>query len=297
MNGTRLERFKLTITRDPANDYERYVTALGYAPDENGQFRAVKKIQATLTKLRWASVLPPAALAITGALDVGGNATIDARSNHCSGGSPSGGSMSTGTTARTGNSAIYGPGNDVANELADMPQGSLNSVPTMTWDELQTLRALAKATGTYYQGPTTFDGNNPLPSQGGIVFIDTTTGNDLTVGPPATPTSEMGTVTITGSQTFSGWIIALGDVTVSGTVSLTGSIYARNDFVFDGNGTITGAVTTANKLLTVQSSVDSTQSGNSTLNYHCTAAQTGGGTVSATGWVLKPLTYREVEGS
>lgn len=289
--------FRLTITE--ATSIQRNVTAVGWAPDDTGQLRAVKKIQATATKLVWGTVAPPGALSVKGNLDVGGNATIDARSNHCAGSTPQGGSVSTGvTTLNTGqgdNANIYGYGDDTPNQLGDYPQGPTNTVPTMAWDDLQLLKSLAMAAGTYYQGPTEFNNSNRLPSQGGIVFVDTTTGNDLTTGPPATPTSEMGNVTVTGNQTWSGWIIAIGDVTVTGTVNLTGSIYTRNDFVFNGNGQIRGAVTAENTLLTVQSSIDSSAGGSSTILYDCSAAQTGGGTVTSK-WLVKLGTFREVEG-
>ena len=87
----------------------------------------------------------------------------------------------------------------------------------------------------------------------------------------------------------------MGDIAVSGTVNLTGALYARNDFSFNGNGVITGAVIAENKMGTVQSSVDSSQSGNSRIIYNCPLFQSGGGTV-ATKWTVKPGTFREVMG-
>ncbi|MBI2218378.1 MAG: hypothetical protein HYU51_13885 [Candidatus Rokubacteria bacterium] len=279
-----------------AND--RTITAVGWAPDSTGQLRAAKKIQLTLTKLTWGTTSPNCALCIKGKLDVGGNAEVDARSGTCSGSpAPAGGTVSTGTTTRTGSSNIYGPGNDIANEGADMPasqpDGEVNY--SLTTEDLLILKSIAQANGRYYQGAVTFDGSNALPSGGGVVFVDTTTGADLTTTPSMTPTEQMGNVTITGNQTFNGWIIAMGDITVSGTVSLTGTVYARNDFVFNGNGTITGNVTGENKLGTLRSSVDASLGGSSRIVYNCQAAKTGGGTI-ASGWQVKPQTYREVDG-
>jgi hypothetical protein len=125
-----------------------------------------------------------------------------------------------------------------------------------------------------------------------VVFVDTTTGNDLT---PSTPSGEAGNVTVSSNQTWNGWIIAMGDVSISGTVSITGAVYARNDFVFTGNGTIRGAVFTGNKMGTIASTVDSSTTGTAQIIYDCPAFQSGGNTISQV-WSLKKGTFRETEG-
>ncbi|MBI2218521.1 MAG: hypothetical protein HYU51_14630 [Candidatus Rokubacteria bacterium] len=280
---------------------ERTITAVGWAPDTTGQLRAAKKIRATLARLGWTNANPNCALCIKGVLDLGGNAEINALGNYCAGSTPLSGSLSTGNTpAPTGSAEVYGPGDTEPNGSADIlknrPDSEVNY--SLTTDDLELLRAIAQANGTYYRGAVEFNSSNRLPDAGGVVFVDTTTGADLTTTPSMTPTSQMGNVTITGNQTWSGWLIAMGDITISGTVSLTGSIYARNDFVFSGNGTITGTVTAENMLGTTQSSVDSVAAelgGSARIAYHCQAAKTGGGTVQA-GWTLKPGSYLEVDG-
>lgn len=297
--------FTVRLTNGPNPATQKFVTAIGWAPDSSGTLRAARKIEASLTKPAIAMLTPPCALCVRGNLDVSGNATISSWSgtngvSFCAS-SPTGGTMTTGTTSTHGNAySVRGPDDATANEPEDMPAGSSNPVPTFSLDDLDALRAVAKANGTYYKGAVSFTDANPLPLGGGIVFVDTTTGADLNAGPPtsagtATPSSEMGNVSISGSQTWSGWIVAIGDIDVSGTVNLTGALYARNDFSFNGNGTITGAVIAENKMLTVQSSVDSSQSGNSHIVYNCPLFQSGGGTV-ATKWTVKPGTFREVAG-
>jgi hypothetical protein len=291
--------FKLAVS-DGGIANERSVSVVGWAPDSTGQLRAARKIVATLMKLQWAQSDPPCALCVRGQLDVTGNAQITAFAGHsgvtmCSGTVPEGGTMSTGTTTVGGSADIWGPGNAVSNEGVDMPQGAEKVIPGMEWTDLQVLRSIAQANGTYHKGAVAFNNSNRLPAQGGIVFVDTTTGTDLTNTPTQTPESEMGSVTITGNQTWSGWLIVLGDITVSGTVDITGSVYARNDFVFNGNGTITGSVTAENALTTMRSSVDSSASGSSRIVYDCPAARSGGGTVT-TSWLVKPQSYREVDG-
>jgi hypothetical protein len=286
--------FSMTVTEAGPN--ARAVVVVGWAPDSTGQLRAAKKIQATLSRLAWAGTPPNCALCVRGALDIGGNAEIDARSNHCTGATPLGGTVSTGTTTRYGSADVYGPGDNTPNQAEDMPSGQPESSInySLTTEDLAILKSIAQANGTYYSGSVHFDNANRLPANGGVVFVDTTTGADLTTS-PMTPTNEMGNVQITGNQTWSGWLIAMGDVTVSGTVGLTGTIYARNDFVFNGNGTIAGNVTADNRLGTQQSSVDASVGGSSRIVYNCAAARTGGGTI-ATGWQLQPQSYREIEG-
>jgi hypothetical protein len=291
--------FKLAVTTGGATN-ERTISVVGWAPDSAGLVRAAKKVTVTLMRLSWGLVDPPCALCVRGRLDVGGNARIDAYPGHtgvatCGGTTPIGGSASTGVTAVAGNAKIWGPDDDVENETADMPSGVTSPLPSMTWADMQVLRSIAQANGTYYRGAVAFNESTRLPANGGIVFVDTTTGDDLEITPEATPLSEMGRVTISGNITWSGWLIVNGDITVSGTVELTGNLYARNDFVFNGNGTITGAVTAENKLTTLRSSVDSSTSGSSRIVYNCPAAKNGNGTVS-TGWLVKPQTYHEVDG-
>jgi hypothetical protein len=280
---------------DPAKT--KLVTAIGWAPDSAGQLRGARKIEATIQRFALGTITPPAALAVTGSLQLAGNATISSWSGttgvvHC-GTAPSGGTISTGTTNRTGSAEVRGPDDGTGNEAEDMPSNQPStSIPSLSLDDLDALRAYAKSRGTYYQGDTNFNSSNPLPADGGVVFVDTTTGNDLT---PSTPSNEVGNVTITSNQTWSGWIVAMGDVNISGTVSITGAVYARNDFVFTGNGTIRGAVFTENKLGTIASTVDSSTMGSSQIIYDCPAFQSGGNTVSQQ-WALKKGTFRETEG-
>ena len=284
---------------------DRLVTAVGWAPDNTGVMRAARKIEAALTKFNFSMTPPLCALCVTGTLQINGNTNIDARSNHCAGTTPLAGTMSTeGTTSDGAAHSVYGPGDNVANTGANdkVAMASSSNLPMLSLTDLAALKAAAKAAGTYYSGAKSFNSVcgptdypcTELPPAGGIVFVDTTTGNDLSSS-PVTPIAEMGNVTMNGNLTWSGWIIAMGDVTITGTVSLTGAVYARNDFVFNGNGYIRGAVATANKVDTVASSVDSSSGGSSEIIYDCTAFMTGGGTVS-TKWHFVAGSYRELSG-
>lgn len=302
-NGSQLQTisasggFTVRLVNGSDPDNLKLVTAVGWAPDSTGQVRAAKKVEATIMRFPLAKLMPPCALCVNGSLDIGGNANISSWTGstgvvHCST-PPTGGTMTTGATARRGSASVRGPDDSSANELEDMPQlQPSSSIPKLSTDDLDALRAIAKMNGTYYQGAVNFTNGNPLPPQGGIVFIDTTTGTNLTA---TTPSGEAGSASISANQTWSGMIIAMGDINISGTVSLTGAIYAMNDFVFTGNGSITGAVLAENKSLTVHSTVDSSTTGTSNITYDCPAFQNAGGKV-AQRWFMKPGTFRENSG-
>jgi hypothetical protein len=290
--------FSVAVTNG-ASANERNAVAIGWAPDQTGQLRAARRTQVTLMRHAFSQWDHPCALCVRGALDVGGNATITAQPGDpgvrmCSGYTPAAGTISTGDTEVRGSGDVSGPNPSVTTD--DTVENYAGTLPQLTNDDLDALRAIAKATpGAYRTGSVTFNDSDPLPANAGIVFVDTTTGADLQTTPTMTPTSEMANVQVTGNQTWSGWLIVIGDLQVNGTVNLTGTFYARNDFVFNGNGTITGVVYTDNKLGTMRSSVDASTTGSSILRYDCVAARDPGGRV-ATGWFIKPGTFREVEG-
>lgn len=291
--------FTLTVSEVSGVTNERTVTAVGWAPDHTGTLRAAKKLQVTLMRHRFTSWVPPGALSVMGTLEVGGNAQIDARSNQCSGTPPNAGTVTQDATLPpVGAAKIWGPGNNTANETADMQQNTGASAFSfkMTSDEFNILRDQAKAAGTYYQGSVSFNTSNPMPN--GIVFVDTTTGADLVGGATPTPPGQRGSVDLSGNLTWSGWLVVAGGVSVSGTVDMTGMVYAQNDFTFTGNGDIKGTVVSENRIDSVATVIDSTLTGSANITYNCGAAQNGGGavTMSANAWYMKTQTYREVEG-
>lgn len=294
--------FTVTVTNVTAD--ERNIVAVGWVPTNDptdARPKAVKRVQTTVMRIRELNI--PCSLCVMGALQVGGNARIDGRTSNCAGITVQGGTMSTGTTDTSGNAKIWGPGNTIDNEPA--PPGGVSpdtpaNVSTSTFsfkltdDEFSVLRSMARANNSYFTGSQSFSNSRPLPN--GVVFIDTTTGANLT---STTPSAETGSVSISGNMSWSGWLIVAGEVAVSGTVSLTGMIYAQNDFRFTGNGEIHGAVVTENRKDTVadphHTQVDSAVEGTANISYDCTAIRTGGGQVP-TGWFVKPGTFMETAG-
>jgi hypothetical protein len=276
---------------DGASASEKLVEAVGWAPDVNGQLYAARKVQSRLLTVK--TMTPPCALCVMGTVEVGGSSDIDARTGHCTGVTPVGGTMTTGTTTTSGSGKIFGPGNNTANESDDTAQSVAASnfdSSKLTADELAVLKSLAQANGSYYQGAIEFGSSTPIPN--GIVFVDTTTGAPYSA---STPDGEAGVASITGNITWSGWLIVNGSISISGNVEMRGLVYAMNDATFTGNGDIFGAVITENRKDTSATIVDSSTTGSSRITYDCNAVRTGNGTIT-NNWVLVLGSYREIEG-
>ena len=155
--GAGIGGFRVTIANGAA-PHERSITADGWAPSDSATPRAKQRVTVTVSQVRFLD--PPAALSVRAGLDVSGGATVDARSDSSCGSKS--GSISLGATTVSGTTAaIYGQdGNNIKNQGTDAPAGQ----PESTFDtlgysnaELNTLKALARAAGTYYRGAVTFD--------------------------------------------------------------------------------------------------------------------------------------------
>jgi hypothetical protein len=296
VGAAQLGGFRVTVTPAVLGT-ERNVAAVGWVPSESStQTRAHQRITAQLAKLRF--IEPPCALCVRGDLDISGTSDIDARGDTSCGAKK--GTFSTGSTTIQGNGSVYGAdGNDTRNQATDM----LVNQPVADFDafawtsaDLDILKSIAKSRGTYYQGAVTFDAGNKLPD--GLIFVDTTTGNNIT---DSTPDSEFASVSIHGNagtganNSFRGWIVVNGSLTMSGNIQIDGLIYAVNDLYYSGTGTgrVTGAVMSQNVRDTSVTTVDTTAIGNSLINYNCSAVRTGGGQIPQ-GWFVKAGSYREV---
>ena len=299
VQGSALGGFRLTVASGAAAN-ERTVVAVGWVPTDASADRRTKahqRITATLTKVRF--IDPPCALCVRGTLEVGGNASVDARGDTSCGNKAC--TFTSGTTViGSGAASVWGAdGNNTANQPADIqqdqPPSSFDAF-TYTADELDILKGFARANGTYYRGAVTFNASNQLPN--GIVFVDTTTGSNITAN---TPASEFAAVQIHGgavadpSGTFAGWVIVNGSLSISGSFRMQGMLYVVNDLSYTGTGTgeIAGVVVSQNIRDSVATTVDTNSGGNASIVYNCAAARTGGGQIPQ-GWFVKPGTYREV---
>lgn len=269
------------------------VEAFGWTPD-NTPGNAHRRITARLSRVRDLARDAPCALCVRGDVDVAGRATLDARQGADAPGPRKVGIFSTGGITRQGNGAdVYGAdGNDVRNEPTDyaenQPATEFDKF-TLTPEELNTLRGLARANATYYRGSVTFNSQNPLPN--GIVFVDTVSGTSVT---STTSASDLADVTLSGGAVpqppFTGWFIVNGDLDISGNFGgIAGIVYVVGQARTTGfvNSSLTG-------LMVVQQARGGSgfSAGNTDIQYDYEAAR-GGGYVPEN-WFVQAGTYREV---
>ncbi|MBI1735208.1 MAG: hypothetical protein HYR51_08545, partial [Candidatus Rokubacteria bacterium] len=148
----------------------------------------------------------------------------------------------------------------------------------LTASQLDALRALARDYGSYYAGDTTFNSSNRIPSGKPIVFVD---GNMATSGNPYS------------GGTFNGWLIVIGTATLAGNGTINGMLYATDDIQSSsGTNTINGVVISQNQ--DNNSGIDTTTTGNMTINYNCANAR--GNNNFPSGWFPKPGGWKEPSG-
>jgi len=314
VNGTQIGVVFVTVTNG-TNPNERNVVAVGYAPTNTGSgAKAHQKIQATVYKFLYRGYTPPAALTVQGQINITGNTNIDSRADQSCGAKD--GTWSVGSTSVGGSGDVYGAdGNNTANQSAlsgitDVKQ----NVPASAFapfllknQDLNSLKAMAKAAGTYHSGAgvssLTFNAGNQLPN--GIIFIDTVSGQNIDAnGANTTSTSDFANVSLHGnapadpSGIFRGMIVVAGTLSISGDFHARGLVYAVNDLIYMGTGTglIEGAVISQNIRDVSSTTIDTNTGGNSSIVYNCGYASNPGGQMSQ-GFTVQPGSYKEVSGS
>ncbi len=314
VNGTQIGVAFVTVTQG-TNPNERNVVAVGWAPTNTGSSsKAHQKIQTTVYRFIYTGATPPASLTVQGQINITGNTNIDSRADQSCG--PKDGTWSVGSTTVGGSGDVYGAdGNNTAGQSApsgitDVKQNVSPSAfePYILKNaDLNSLKAMAKAAGTYYSGAAvsslTFNAGNLLPN--GIIFIDTVSGLNIDVnGANTTATSDFADVTIHGnapadpSGIFRGMIVVAGRLSISGDFHGRGLVYAVNDLVYQGTGTglIEGAVISQNIRDSDSTTIDTNTGGNSSIIYNCGYASNPGGQMSQ-GFTVQPGSYKEVSGS
>lgn len=295
--GVILGGFRVTIVGE--GDRQRQILAIGLVPGSEGPLgQARQEISATAIRLRFPT--PPAGLTVRGDLVVGPGAWIDASGDGSCG--PVAGTWSTGVTTLGAASQVVGNvgagamSNQPAVDLLELQTPDLFDAEAFTATELNALKAVARARGTYFRGSTAFDARHPL--RDGLIFVDTTSGHPITT---ATPVGELATVSIgsgagTGpGDSFRGWIVANGSVSISGTVAIEGLIYAADRFSQTGAARLTGAVMAGHVRSTTPSVVDARPGVGAALVWSCQTGRTGAGKVPQR-WMVKPGSYREAAG-
>jgi hypothetical protein len=294
---------------------ERCIVSVGWVPNDTTTPRTTQKITVVVFNPAFAFRDVPAALSVRGELQLGGNSLVDSTGPQtdltCGN---KAGTLSLGLTDLNGNATeVYGAtdNNHTRNEATDILQNvdpsifAPNNSFLLTDSEIDALRTYAKAHGTYYQGAKTFTSGN-LPN--GVVFIDTTTGTNITQEgvTPATLASTFADVDVHGNAPaglngdgiFHGWLFVNGTARISGNFEMKGVVYSQNDLVYQGTGTgkVSGAMVSRNIRDTSSTSIDSEAGGQSKILYNCDDAKRGGGG-GVPSWVLKGGTYKELAGS
>src|SRR5262249_1102372 len=186
----------------------------------------------------------------------------------------------------------------------------VQNVPDTTLDQymltnkdLNQLKKLAQANGTYYQGTVTFDAST-LRLNNGIVFVDTVSGNNIDVnGANTTDPSDFASVAIHGNAPsspdgiFHRAIVVNGSGRITGNFQRYGLVYATSGWTYVGTGTgqIVGAALSRNIRDTSATSTDTNTGGNAAIVYNCNYAKTGGGQTNP-GFLPEKGTYREISG-
>ena len=314
VNGTQVGLAFVTVTSCAGcGPNERQVEAVGWTPTNNPTTNAHQKITAKLYKFLYRGAPPPASLTVQGEISVSGNTNVDSRQDTSCGAKD--GTWSLGTTSSGGSADVYGAdGNSTKNQIGYGAPGAITdmrqNVPSTLFDQfllksadLNSLKAMAKARGTYYSGSSvtslTFNSSNKL--QNGIIFIDTMDGANIDEGGTTTPTSNFASVDIHGgaeadpSGIFSGLIVVAGSLSIAGNFHMHGLLYVVNDLTYTGTGTgeIDGAVITQNIRDTSSTTIDTNTGGNASVIFNCRYATTAGGQLPL-GFMIEPGTYKEV---
>ncbi len=318
-DGSEVGGFRVTVTTGQPGCRtvaERCIVAVGWVPDDRpGTPAAHHRIAVTAGNARRVYKDPPAALTSRADLQASGMAVVDSRSDTSCGGKA--GAIAAGRTSLTGLASVYGgaDGNDTPNEVAvagadsALPTADIvTDVPASTldrysWsdDEINFLRAYAKARGTYLRGAASFGPESPLAN--GLVFVDTASGRNVPheeAADPTTPDSDLARVEIAGASAadpggaFRGWLFVNGGLSIAGDFRMEGLAYAQNDFSYRGGaaGGIAGAAIARGVRRGSTTRVDSDSSGTARITYDCALARTGANYVPDT-WIVMPGTYRE----
>jgi hypothetical protein len=239
-------------------------------------------------------IVPPGALTVGGSVQLTGNTSIEGDSDTC----PSKigvvitdvslASGQTNTIAISGSADITGTPS--ATSTITNPQFQQNS---LSMSDLANLKALAQAKGTYIQ-PTS--SSVSLSLSNGLTFVDTINGQALSDPfDQTTDASKLATVSVTGNNTGSGWLVIMGSLRMSGNTAYTGLIFALNDIQATGNTHITGAAISQNAVDTIATIIDSQATGSSHIEHNCAAVANGGGALTSlmqVSYTIKPGTWK-----
>jgi len=272
----------------------------GAPPIPQADIAAQRVVQVRLQAPTFPGMNPPGALNVGGSVQMSGNTSVvgSTPDNPSTCGDKTGVTY-TDTAAATGQPNQAPELNGNASLSGTPPQSEITNSEfakkaLLSPLDLATLKALAQAQGTYIK-PTS--SSVDLTLSNGLTFVDTIDGQALS-DPfnPSTDASKLPSVSVAGTNSGSGWLIVMGGLHMSGQSSYTGFIFALNDFQASGQTTITGAIVSQNVVDTVATVIDTQTTGNSAIQYNCSAVTTGGGylppSFGSVTYSLKPGTWK-----
>lgn len=277
---------------NPTNStWERTVTAVGWTPSKDASsMNSHRKIQAVVQYGVVPPLDPPCVVCVAGEVQVNGSA---ANFNSASGGCP--GATGPPQYAIQTQQALQYNAHPTFTGYGTSGTAALNTTSNTSQfkfasDSLAKLKAYAQAKGTYYNGA-----HSGLPTTGCpcLVYIDTVDGSDFT---NSTPTSNDGSLSVSGSGTFNGTVIVAGTATLAGSYTINGMIYSLNDLSISGTVTVNGATISENRRDSSSTNIDTDFSGNITMNYNCPNIRNSTTNLLGSSWVVKNGAYQETSG-
>jgi hypothetical protein len=289
--------YRVTVTSGASNT-EAVVTSEGRVPNW-ASYRGRRVITAIVSGLPYLD--PPCTVCVADP-HIQGWSTIDSRTSTC--GSKMASYSKEHTVISVTDNTLYGVfSNDASpttpNQSTDYSQylAASNFAPfTLTQAQLDSLKDLAKANGTYYKGLVSFSSSVP----DGVVFVDTWSGNPI--GDPPNPL-DFGWLTINAHfGTAKGWIVVMGNMTIEGTGAYSGLFYVANTLTkYKAKGpqiadkSLSGAIIAQNVHSTAANTDFETDGSKKlTIRYSCDDIRTGGGSYPR--FFVKPKSWRELSG-
>lgn len=281
--------FSLTVTGSDPN--ARSVRSVGWSPAgdlSDARLPAKSQVVATLVRLRNLPREAPCALCVGSSLTLTAPTVVDARGSEASDCGGKLAAASAGDLGLAGASDLFGAGAPAGDRSAnvedrDFRRGQSLGV-SLSPDDLDTLKALASAHGTYVRPVSDL----PLELAAipdGLVFVDTPSGSHtLTAANLARVRIGPG---FAASSIFRGWIVVSGDVALEGSFGeIRGIVYAVNALAATdvGGSRVTGVVIAGQAL-----GASSLTLGSVTIVFDCAAARASG--LLPAGWFVRPGSY------
>ncbi|MBI2218348.1 MAG: hypothetical protein HYU51_13735 [Candidatus Rokubacteria bacterium] len=273
-----------------SDQHVRVVRSIGWSPHGEGpgtRTSSTSRVVASVARVR--NVPREAVCAVCTGTTVGltSAVTVDARGSDASDCGAKAAVAASADVVFGASARLFGagaaPGESAANVEGRDWLGS-QAVPSLTDEDLDTLKALAATRGGYRRPPS--DGPFELTDvRDGLVFVDTPAGTNALA-----PTNRAVVAIRPGFAAqvpFRGWIVVNGDVSLEGHFGeIAGLVYAANavSAADSGGSRITGMIVAAGRLGAPASIL-----GNLSVAFDCTAAR--GSSLLPSGWFVRPGAY------